>query len=129
MAQKTDQNGSETAQPHPAGYPPPYGYIPQKDEINLIDLWNTLVKRKFTILWVATISTVCALLYALLAPSIYKAEVVFMPPSNSDIQALNIQGVQKVMIGSTNTDLDVNLQEFSKQVAHEINNQIAQGIS
>lgn len=90
MAERKGDKKPEISQPTSTGYPPPYAYYPQEDEINLIDLWNVLAKRKYTILLFTAIATMCALAYALLAPSIYKAEVVFQPPHENDIQALKI---------------------------------------
>ena len=75
---------------------PPYAYYPTDDEINLMDLWRILMARKMLIVGITAVVTFGALIYALLAPSIYKAETVFLPPSQHDIHALNVQGVQGV---------------------------------
>lgn len=61
--------------------PPPYPYYPppQEDEINLFDLWRVLVEQKKLILLFTAISTCVALIYALLATPIYRAEVLLAP--------------------------------------------------
>ncbi|MCP3675035.1 MAG: hypothetical protein GY829_11285 [Gammaproteobacteria bacterium] len=61
-----------------------------EDEINLVDLWQALVKQKNTIFGTTAIVTLIAILYALFATPIYKAETVFLPPSEGDIQHLQI---------------------------------------
>ncbi len=76
--------------------PPPYGYYPADDEINLMDLWRILMARKSLIIAITILVTLGAAAYAFLAPSVYKAETVFLPPSQHDIHALNVQGVQGV---------------------------------
>ncbi len=88
----------ESAQPLPPSmsYPPPYGYFPQEDEISLLDLWLVLVKKRKLIFGLTTIATICAVAYALSLPPTYKAEAILLPPTASDIQALNVQGVQGV---------------------------------
>jgi LPS O-antigen subunit length determinant protein (WzzB/FepE family) len=89
---RTEQNPTTIVQP----CPPPYGYDPQGDEISLIDLWRVLIKQKNIILGVTAITTIGAVLYALSLPPVYKAETSLLPPSESDIQALNVQGVQSL---------------------------------
>ena len=72
-------------------------YVPRtlklshEDEISLIDLLRVLVKRKITILAMTVLVTLAALSYALIAPPLYRAEAIFLPPSAKDIQGL--QGV------------------------------------
>lgn len=62
------------------GYPyyPPMAYNAE-DEISLIDLWRVLMARKWMIFWVTTLFTVGAVVYALVAPEIYKAEATLAP--------------------------------------------------
>jgi len=53
MNQKTEQQSQQNSPPQMppiGGYPAAYGYYPQEDEINLIDLWKVLAKKKMTIL-------------------------------------------------------------------------------
>lgn len=94
---RTEQNRAEIIQP------PLYGYDRQEDEISLVDLWRVLVRRKGTIFVVAAIATIGAVLYAMLATPVYKAEAIFLPPAESDIQSLNIQVVQGVSVDSVYT--------------------------
>jgi len=86
-----DGEKSENGQPPVVSYPPPYAYYPAEDEISLADLWGVLVKRRKVLLAVTAVVTIGAVLYALLATPVYRAEVVFLPPAASDIQALKIQ--------------------------------------
>ena len=51
-----------------------------------------MVKRKNIIIILTAITAICALLYALLATPVYRAKATFLPPTVSDIQALNISG-------------------------------------
>jgi len=104
-----DGEKARNNQPPVVSNPPPYAYYPAEDEISLADLWLVLVKRKNTLLGVTAAVTLGALLYALLATPVYKAEAIFMPPTASDIQALNISGVQSINTGSTYTKFEQNL--------------------
>ena len=102
-------NKADISQPSTVGYPTPFGYVQPEDEINLADLWRVLVKRKNTLLGVTAIATIGAVLYALLATPVYRAETVFLPPTASDIQALNIDGVHKIGIKDVYTMFERNL--------------------
>lgn len=61
--------------------PPPYPYYApsQEDEINLMDVWETLVEQKKLISIITTVITLIALTYALLATPIYRAEALLAP--------------------------------------------------
>jgi len=74
-----DNNQQQTQNP----VPPPYPYYvpPQNDEINLIDLWKTLIEKKKIIIVITIITTLIALIYALLATPIYRAEALLAPVS------------------------------------------------
>jgi len=66
---------------HPQQAPPvaPYPYMyqaPPEDEIDLLDLFRVLTSRWKTIALVTVLATGLAVAYALLAPSIYKAEAI-----------------------------------------------------
>ncbi len=63
-------------------------YYPQ-DEINLIDLWKMLASKKKIIFITIIFSTIFAVAYILTQPKIYKAEVLFVPPTEADIQPFN----------------------------------------
>ncbi len=99
MNQKEQEAPQPTAIPPIGGYPPPYGYFPQKDEMSLNDLLGVLLKNKMIIFGITVIATVGAVIYALSLPIVYKAESTFLPPLGSDIQALNISGYQIDSIG------------------------------
>jgi len=118
-----DGEKAENNQPPVVSNPPPYAYYPAEDEISLSDLWLVLVKRKNTLLGVTAAVTLGALLYALLATPVYRAEAIFMPPTASDIQALNISGVQSIDTGSTYTKFEQNLNSIipRKSIFAEMN--------
>ena len=60
------------------------------DEIDLLEIFSVIWKRKtFLIIWCFVI-TVAALIIALLMPKIYEAETTFYPPNESDLSTLNI---------------------------------------
>ena len=73
-----------------------YQTLNYEEEINLYDLWLIVYKCKLKIFLIAACITIGALCYAFLAPSVYKAQAMFLPPSLHDIHALNVQGVQGV---------------------------------
>ena len=104
-----EDNKANIPQPSAAGYPAPYGYDLREDEINLADLWDVLVKRRKILFAVTAATTIGAVLYALLATPVYRAEVVFLPPAAGDIQALNIEGVKSININSVYTIFERNL--------------------
>jgi len=104
-----DGEKADNNQPPVVSNPPPYAYYPAEDEISLADLWDVLVKRRKVLLAVTAVATVGAVLYALLATPVYRAEVVFLPPTASDIQALNIEGVDNININSVYTAFELNL--------------------
>ena len=115
-----EENKVNIPQPSVVGYPAPYGYDPREDEINLAELWYVLVKRWKVILGVAAVATIGAVLYALSATPVYRAEAVFLPPAASDIQVLNIEGVQKIGINSVYTMFERNLSSKpSRQIIYD----------
>jgi len=109
-----DGEKAENNQPPVVSNPPPYAYYPAEDEISLADLWGVLVKRRKVLLAVTAVATVGAVLYALLATPVYRAEVVFLPPAASDIQALKVQvqnteDIESVSVESVYTMFEQNL--------------------
>lgn len=50
-----------------------------EDEINLLDYWRVLMRRKRLIAAVVSLGTLIAIIYALLLPKIYKAEATLLP--------------------------------------------------
>ena len=86
---------TQSHQPEP-GSPVPVMLMPQpvdEDEVNLLDLWCVLRRRKWIIMAVAGMATVAGLIYALLAPPVYKAEAWLLPPLAENVQGLNVQGL------------------------------------
>lgn len=80
---------NENTQPPPSQgqqpvYPPPYGYYPPEDEINLLDLWKVLVERKRLIFVITMLSTLIAIAVALLMTPIYRAEALLAPVSEEE---------------------------------------------
>jgi len=66
------------------------------DEIDLSELFSTVAKKKkFLIAWCFGI-TLIALVIALMMPRKYKAETSFYPPTESDLTALNMNGIYTV---------------------------------
>lgn len=109
-----DGEKAENNQPPVVSNPPPYAYYPAEDEISLADLWGVLVKRRKVLLAVTAVVTIGAVLYALLATPVYRAEVVFLPPTASDIQALKVQvqnteNIESVSVGFVYTMFEQNL--------------------
>ena len=104
-----DGEKTENNQPPVVSNPPPYAYYPAEDEISLADLWGVLVKRRKVLLAVTAMVTIGTVLYALLATPVYRAEVVFLPPTANNIQALHIEGVNKININSVYTAFELNL--------------------
>ncbi|WP_198265085.1 Wzz/FepE/Etk N-terminal domain-containing protein [sulfur-oxidizing endosymbiont of Gigantopelta aegis] len=97
--------------------------IQDENEINLYDLWQALVKQKKAILSTIAIVTLLALLYALFTTPIYKAEIIFLPPANNDIQSLNIEGVSSVKAETVYAMFRENLGSISirKQLFEQMN--------
>jgi len=121
MNQKTEQQSQQNSPPQMppiGGYPAAYGYYPQEDEINLIDLWKVLAKKKMTILGTTVLITIGAVIFALIQPPVYKAESILLPPTKSDIQSLDVQGVQGVQgvsVDSVYNNVKKNLSSISVQ--------------
>ncbi|MDQ7004677.1 MAG: Wzz/FepE/Etk N-terminal domain-containing protein [Ghiorsea sp.] len=62
----------------------------KQGEISLVDLWEVLVKQKVVIGAVWLVAVLLALAYVSLATPIYKVEAFLLPPSQKDIQPLNV---------------------------------------
>ena len=74
MSRHFRHRGSPGAQ---VPYPPyPYFMPPEEDEINRIDLFRVLWKRKWLIVLVTVLGTGAAGAYALLATPIYRSQAV-----------------------------------------------------
>ena len=77
-------------------YGVPYPQQIEDDTIDLYELWITLWNKKWLVIAVTVIAALGSVVYALLAPQIYKAEALLLPPKAKDVQSLNVQGVQGV---------------------------------
>jgi chain length determinant protein (polysaccharide antigen chain regulator) len=74
----------------------PYPYYQNDDEIDLIELWNILVKQKLAIISLTVIVTSIALAYALITPSIYQSESTLLKPTQEQLHNLQVPGVMTV---------------------------------
>ena len=63
-----------------------YPVYPQEDEINLVDLFRVLVKRKLTIIGLTVLTTLLAVGYALSIPSVYMSQSVILPPTLKQVE-------------------------------------------
>jgi len=85
----------------------------EADEINLFELWHTLLRRKGLIAIFATITTCIGLLYALLATPIYQSQVILLPPAAKDIEKLQPTGILE---GEINSSPDVVFKNFVENI-------------
>ena len=70
----TDEKDLNNPPQQPSPFYPPYPIYPQEDEIRLIDLFRVVLKRKLTIFGLTAFTTLIAVAYALLSPSVYEAQ-------------------------------------------------------
>ena len=91
----TPENEQTQAPGTPLTYAIPYSQKLEDDTIDLYGLCITLWNNKFLVIAVSAISALGSVVYALLQPSVYKAEALLLPPKVKDIQSLNVQGVQE----------------------------------
>ena len=68
-------------------------YVQQEDEINLIDLWRIVVKRKAVVLGTTLICFLASLLYILIVTPVYRTEVRLLPPLEQNVQGLIIKNI------------------------------------
>lgn len=71
----------------------PPQYLPQDDEINLLDLWKVLVAKKKFIFGFTAIITLLAIVIVLIMPRTYQTTAHFLPPKASDLEELNIPAI------------------------------------
>ncbi|MFA7165386.1 MAG: Wzz/FepE/Etk N-terminal domain-containing protein [Desulfoplanes sp.] len=69
------------------------------DEIDLLELWRTLMRKKWVVVGVTLACILAAVGYVFLVTPVYETEAYFLPPSVEDIEELNIKDV----IGSAYT--------------------------
>jgi len=92
---KPTSDNPQTQAPQNVQYAAPYQQEFEDDTINLYELWITLWNKKGLVIAVTVIAALGSVVYALLAPQIYKAEALLLPPKAKDVQSLNVQGVQE----------------------------------
>ncbi len=69
-----------------------YPVYPHEDEINLVDLFRVLAKRKLTIIGLTVLTTLLAVGYALSLPSVYKSQSVLLRPTLKQVEFFNYRG-------------------------------------
>ncbi|THB71212.1 MAG: hypothetical protein D6B28_07760 [Gammaproteobacteria bacterium] len=88
------------------------------DEIDLIELIQSLIKHKFSILLSIIFSLLLAIVYLYITPPVFQATSYFYPPSPSKVQLLNISwlsGYEKVDEGEIYSVFLKNLKSRSLQ--------------
>ena len=93
---KPTSDNPQTQAPQNVQYAAPYQQQFEDDTIDLYELWITLWNKKWLVIAGTAIAALGSVVYALLAPQIYKAEALLLPPKAKDVQSLNVQGVQGV---------------------------------
>jgi len=68
----------------PPGWPVPYpnhhnGFYIEDEEINLIEYWRVLMKRRLIILSIVTVAALSSVIFSLLMPNVYRAEIMLAP--------------------------------------------------
>ncbi|MBD3755177.1 MAG: LPS O-antigen chain length determinant protein WzzB [Gammaproteobacteria bacterium] len=81
-----------------------------EDEIDLLELWNSLWEQKWLIAGITAFISAGGLAYALLATPTYKAESYFLPPLQQDVEALNMQGAKNITVAAVYQAFLQNLQ-------------------
>ena len=76
------------SQAAPAVYYVPANQAMDDDEINLLDYWRVLVERKYFIAGITFVSTVIAIVAALLMTEIYRAEATLAPVTEDPAGAM-----------------------------------------
>ena len=69
-----------------------------EDEINLLELWQVLVRQWQWIAGLTVLAVAAAVAYLLVTPPLYKAEAVLLPPEARHVQAINIPGVNDISL-------------------------------
>ncbi|MDY6981027.1 MAG: Wzz/FepE/Etk N-terminal domain-containing protein [Pseudomonadota bacterium] len=86
--------------PPPQNQPPPPQYYYPDDEISLIDLWNTLMRRKKILIAVFVLVVVAAGIYLLLAKPVYESQVMInvgkIGQVGKVIQVLELEDVEQI---------------------------------
>ncbi len=95
----------------------------EEDEIDLRELWQTIMKHKFKIIFFSFFITLLTLIYALSLPNSYKSAVLLSPqeqakPSLGGLASL--AGMAGIDIGGSNADIVSVLQATFKDYGFEV---------
>ena len=71
----------------------------QEEEINLLDIWRVLVRRKKLICMIVGTSFLLSIVVALLLPKIYSATVSILPPQQDSMSPLLGAGLSQIPMG------------------------------
>ena len=74
----------------------PYIRPIEDDTIDLYELCIVLWGKRWLVIGMTLVAALGSVVYALILPSIYKAESLLLPPKSKDVQSLNVQGVDKL---------------------------------
>ena len=69
---------------------------PYDNEISLLELWRTLMRRKWIIFGTTFFSILAGVGYAMLTTPVYETKVYFSSPTIEDIEELNINNITRV---------------------------------
>ncbi|MDX8380544.1 MAG: Wzz/FepE/Etk N-terminal domain-containing protein [Ghiorsea sp.] len=61
-----------------------YGMMPEEDEIDLLEYWNVIWKKKFLIVGISLISAIVSAGISLTMPNIYRAEALLAPAGGEE---------------------------------------------
>ncbi len=90
----TDSKDSAEKEQNPAPqniqYGVPYPQQIEDDTIDLYELWITLWNKKWLVIAVTVIAALGSVVYALIAPQIYKAEALLLPPNVKDVKSRSV---------------------------------------
>ncbi|MDQ7002795.1 MAG: Wzz/FepE/Etk N-terminal domain-containing protein, partial [Ghiorsea sp.] len=62
----------------------------RESEISLLDLWNMIVAQRRLLLVVWAVCVLLAIAYVMFTKPVYQATAYLLPPTQKDVQALNI---------------------------------------
>jgi uncharacterized protein involved in exopolysaccharide biosynthesis len=85
LSQEVGDNSVESAQP-PSSPEPGDSAVIAADEISLVDLWKVLVRGRKIIFYSIALTTLAALMYALLATPVYRAELLMVSAEDSNTE-------------------------------------------
>ncbi|MDC0152307.1 Wzz/FepE/Etk N-terminal domain-containing protein [Deltaproteobacteria bacterium] len=88
---KPTSDNPQTKAPQNVKYVAPYPQQFEDDTIDLYELWITLWNKKWLVIAVTVFAALGSVVYALLAPQIYKAEALLLPPKSKDVKSLYIR--------------------------------------